>query len=342
MTGNPNERGQTMDPMLIHDARMVVTQILQIQEGETVTVFTDHRRRDEAEAVALAAEEARADVIVVDIGRQVRELLTGDEFFIPPARHVLGAMEGSTAGIFVVDETYAFRLDHKIYQVTETAQDRSFFSIDPGMGTWGLTAADLALVKERGDRLHEAIEGGDQIHVTSRGGTDLTLSIEGRECLYVTPIPWRGLASVYPVPLWGELNWAPIEDSAAGTVVIDGLSEATERIKDVAAPVTWTVKEGRVTDVRGTSADAEEWRAVFAIDEGAAVVGEFGVGANHKAIRATQSEKALLGTIHLGMGENKLYPGGRNRSKAHVDGGVLDVSIEVDGRVVVNDGAIVI
>lgn len=330
-----------MDPLLLRDARMVVGQFLAIRAGETVTVFTDHRRRDEAEAIALAAEEARADVIVVDISRQVADLLRGDEFFIPPAPHVLGAMEGANVGIFVVDETYAFRLDHKIYRVTETSATRSYFSVDPGMGTWGLTAADVAEVKERGDRLLAAIDGGDQIHVTSRGGTDLRLSIEGRRCLYVTPVPWRGLESVYPVPLWGELNWAPIEDSAEGVVVIDGLSEATEQLKDVAAPVTWTVRGGRVVDVQGTSSDAEEWRQVFAIDEGAAVVGEFGVGANHKALAATQSEKAMLGTIHLGMGENKLYPGGLNRSKVHVDGGVRDVTISVDGRVVVQDGVVV-
>jgi leucyl aminopeptidase (aminopeptidase T) len=328
--------------LLLRDARMVVRDFVQVAADERVSVFSDHRRRDEAEAIALAAEEAGADVIVVDIDRQVAELLTGDAFFIPPAPHVLGAMEGANVGIFVVDETYAFRLDHKIYQVTETSRQRSFFSIDPGMGGWGFTSDDLALVKRRGDALQAAINGGDAIHVTSPGGTDLRLSIKGRECLYVTAVPWRGLESVYPVPLWGELNWAPIEDSARGVVVVDGLSEATERLKDVAAPVTWTVVDGRVVDVQGTSADAEEWRAIFAIDEGAAVVGEFGVGANHKALPATQSEKAMLGTIHLGMGENKLYPGGLNRSKVHVDGGVRDVTISVDGRTVVRDGVVVV
>lgn len=331
-----------MDQLVLRDARMVVTAFVQVKEGETVTVFADQRRRGEAEAVALAAEEAGADVILVDISRQVADLLRGEEFFIPPAPHVLGAMEGANVGIFVVDETYAFRLDHKIYKVTETSEERSFFSVDPGMGTWGFTPEDLKLVNERGDALHEAINGGDRVHVTSPGGTDLELSIKGRECLYVTAVPWRGLESVYPVPLWGELNWAPIEDSASGTVVIDGLSEATEKLKDVAAPVTWTVEHGRVTSVEGVSSDADEWRAVFAIDEGAAVVGEFGVGANHKALFATQSEKAMLGTIHLGMGENKLYPGGVNRSAVHVDGGVRDVSIAVDGRTVVDQGAVVV
>jgi hypothetical protein len=331
-----------MDPLLLRDARMVVGQFLQVRDGERVTVFTDHGRREEAEAIALAAEEARADVIVVDISRQVADLLRGDDFFIPPAPHVLGAMDGANVGVFVVDETYAFRLDHKIYKVTETSEERSFFSIDPGMGSWGLTPADIAEVQARGDRLLAAIDGGDQVHITSPGGTDLTLSIQGRECLYVKPVPWRGLASVYPVPLWGELNWAPIEDSAEGVVVIDGLSEATEQIKDVAAPVSWTVRGGRVVDVHGSSPDAEEWRAVFAIDEGAAVVGEFGVGANHRAIPATQSEKAMLGTIHLGMGENQLYPGGLNRSQVHVDGGVRAVTVEVDGRTVISDGAVVV
>lgn len=331
-----------MDQRLLRDARLIAKTFLQLRSGEAVSVFTEAARREEAEAFAFAAEEAGADVIVVDIGRQVADLLTGDEFFIPPSPHVLGAMEGANIGVFVVNETYAFRLDHKIYQVTQTSEERSFFAIDPGMGTWGFTERDLQEVKSRGDRLLAAISGGDQVRVTSPGGTDLTLSIKGRDCLYVTPLPWRGLASVYPVPLWGELNWAPIEDSTNGTVVVDGLSEATTELKDVATPVTWTVRDGRVVDVSGTGTDADEFRAIFEIDEGAAVVGEFGVGANHKALAATQSEKAMLGTIHLGMGENKMYPGGVNRSKVHVDAGVRNVSIEVDGRSVMENGRVVV
>jgi leucyl aminopeptidase (aminopeptidase T) len=330
-----------MDQLVLRDARMLVSSFVKIQPGEKVAVFTEPARRHEGEAFALAAEEAGADVIVVDIGRQVADLLGGEEFFIPPAPHVLGIMEGCNVGVFVVDETYAFRLDHKLAGVISTSEDRSFFSIDPGMGTWRFTAADVAEVDERCERLLKAMEGGDRIHLTTRKGTDLHLSIKGRECLYVSAVPWRGLHSVYPIPLWGELNWAPIEDFTYGTVIVDGLSEATEKLKDVAGPVIFTIADGRINDVSGETIDAEEFRAVTKYDENANVIGEFGIGANHKALDATQSAKAKLGTIHLGLGENGFYPGGQNRSLAHIDAGVRDVTVSIDGRVVIQDGVIV-
>lgn len=330
-----------VDALLLQDARMIVRDFVKMEPGECVTIFTDHRRRAEAEALVIASEEAGADPILVEIGWQVSQLLRGEEFFVPPPPHVLGAMKGSNVGIFTVDETYAFRLDHKIYQLVETSSERSFFSIDPGMGTWGFSKRDRELVEERGQRLLEAMASADAVRVTTAKGTDLKLSLAGRSCLHVTPVPWRGLASVYPVPLWGELNWAPIEHLTEGTVIVDGLTEATEELRDVAAPVTFAVRQGRVVESEG-GADAEAFRAVCAIDDGAAIVGELGIGVNHKAIPGTQSEKALLGAIHLGLGENKMYPGGINRSLVHVDAGVRDATIEVDGRIVMDAGRVVV
>lgn len=331
-----------MDQMILRDAQMVVGTFIQVKPAERVVIFTDFARRAEAEALAFAATEAGGDVIVIDISRQVADLLRSDEFFIPPAPHIHGAMEGANVGIFVTDETYAFRLDHKIYKVIETSADRSFFSIDPGMGTWGFSAADLAQVNDRAAKMLNAINGAEHVHVTTKLGTDLHLSLKGRECLYVSAVPWRGLASVYPVPLWGELNWAPLEDQTHGIVVSDGLSEATEKLKDVAGPVTMTIKGGRIIDVTGETADAAEWRKVIKTDENANVIGEFGVGANHRALDATQSAKAMFGTIHLGIGENQMYPGGTNRSLVHVDAGVRNVTIVADGKLVLQDGQLVL
>lgn len=330
-----------MDMLLLHDARMIVRDFVKVREGERVAIYTDARRRHEAGALALAAEESGADVITLDIGHQISALLNSGRFFVEPPRHMLAAMEASNINIFAVDETYAFRLDHKVNDLLEAGPERSFFAIDPGMGSWNYSAEDVARADATCDKLLAAMEGADRVRVTSAKGTDLTLSIKGRECLYIKAVPWRGGPGCYPIPLWGELNWAPIEDQTNGTVVVDGISEATTLLKDVAEPVTWTVENGRVVDVAGGT-DAEEFRELFTIDHNACVIGEIGIGTNHKALLATQSEKALAGAVHFGLGDNRIYPGGTITSEAHVDGGVRDATVEVDGRVIMRDGQVVI
>ena len=163
------------------------------------------------------------------------------------------------------------------------------------------------------DRLLGALASADRIHVTSPGGTDVTLSIKGHGCLPVVAVPERGLPYAIPIPLWGEYNWAPVAGSVNGTIVIDGITEATAVLHVVSEPVTWTIVEDRIVDVRGGQ-DADDFRTLFAIDDGASLIGELGIGGNPRAIYGTETEKARFGTVHFGVGQNDEYPGGEVRS----------------------------
>jgi leucyl aminopeptidase (aminopeptidase T) len=146
---------------------------------------------------------------------------------------------------------------------------------------------------------------------------------------------------LYVVPLWGEYNWAPVENLTEGRIVVDGICEAGPSMHLVSEPVEWTVKGGRVIEVEGGK-DAKEWAKLIKSDDGAAVVGELGIGANHKAKTGTETEKALLGTCHFGLGDNHVYPGGAVKSQLHADGGVHDITLEIDGRRIMEDGTLLI
>ena len=55
----------------------------------------------------------------------------------------------------------------------------------------------------------------------------------------------------------------------------------------------------------------------------------------------TGSEKGRVGTAHLALGDNHLaYPGGQNVCKLHLDGVILDASLEIldSGQYIVKDG----
>jgi 2,5-dihydroxypyridine 5,6-dioxygenase len=322
-------------------ARMLVDTFLRISPTDTVAVIHDASHFEAAAAIAAAARAASASTVVVDADQTVRDTIAADAFWTDPPPHLLALMQATAVNVFCVDETYAFRLDHQVHRLVRTGPDCSVFKVDEGIGTWSMTPAAIAAIEADGRRIVEAIRGATQVRVTSPAGTDVEMCLTGRECIAIYPVPERGSPYGLSIPLWGEYNWAPIEDATTGTIVVDGLSEAGRTMKVVSAPVTMTVRDGRVVAVEG-GADADEFRAVLATDDGAAVVGELGVGGNPHAQAGHETEKALLGTVHFGFGSNHSYPGGRNRSSVHIDGVCRNVTVVADGRTVISSGRVVV
>ncbi len=327
---------KTMD-----EARLVISDIVKVKQGEAVALMTDSQRRGEAEALALAAHEAGGDVIIEDISQHVGKILSGPGYWSDPPKHVIATIQNSDVTILTVHQTYGFRLAHKIRFFVKVSESCQPFKLDPGMGTWGLTRDDIDRIMETCKKIMDSVNGHQEVHITSPRGTDVKLVVKNRLCKPVFPIMERGKTPVHGIPLWGELNWAPVEDQTEGKVVIDGITEANPAKRVVSEPVEWTVKKGKIVEVRGGE-DADDFRRVTRTDEGSMVIGELGMGGSHKALFGTESEKGRLGTVHFGLGNNLNYPGGQNKSGIHVDGSVRRVTIEVDGRVIVQDGNLMI
>ena len=87
--------------------------------------------------------------------------------------------------------------------------------------------------------------------------------------------------------------------------------------------------------------DARRLREVIAGVENADVIGEFAFGVSEVAPFGTPSEKGRVGTVHLALGDNhNAYPGGQNVSVLHLDGVILDASMQIldNGRWILRDG----
>ena len=320
---------------------MIVNDYIRIRPDEVVTVLYDRGRWREGVAVATAARALGASVIAVDVSQHVDEVLGAASFWVDPPPHVRAVVQASNVSIFVADETYTFRLDHHVRHLWRTGSDCSVYKVDVGLGRWNLTAADIAEAERCGAALLAAIDGHETVRVTTELGTDLRFVIAGRACLVVPPVPERGHPYGISVPLWSEYNWAPVEEPTEGVAVVDGITEATSLLHVVTEPMHISISGGRATTISGGS-DAADLEALLRTDTGAPVVGELGIGAHPRAWPGTEVEKALLGTIHLGFGDNGEYPGGRNVSAIHSDVTMRDVSIEVDGRLIMRHGRLLV
>jgi leucyl aminopeptidase (aminopeptidase T) len=207
------------------------------------------------------------------------------------------------------------------------------------MGSWGLTVEKLHIAQQRALDAMAALEGVEKLRVTSARGTDFTVTIKDRPALEVTSIKRRG-QMMGPLPLWAEVAYAAVEDGTDGTVVVDGVMLGIGLPGQVTEPITWTVEKGKAVKIEGGD-DAHRLRQVIDGVENATVIGEFAFGVSEVAPFGTPSEKGRVGTVHCALGDNhNAYPGGQNVCTLHLDGVVLDASMQIvdNGRWILKDG----
>ncbi|HVL97075.1 MAG TPA: aminopeptidase [Solirubrobacteraceae bacterium] len=182
-------------------------------------------------------------------------------------------------------------------------------------------------LSERQARLIDRLAGARELRIEAPG-TDLTLSVEGRT--WVNSDGRRNMPS-------GEVFTGPREDSARGTVRFTVPSSPGG--VDVAG-VELRFEDGRVVDARAERGQ-EYLRETLATDDGAARLGEIGIGTNDGIRRATGMillDEKIGGTVHLALGRSYPETGGVNASAVHWD---LICDLREDGRLTA-DGAVVV
>lgn len=194
----------------------------------------------------------------------------------------------------------------------------------------GALTADHAEILQVMRRVARRLRHAREVRLASASGTDLTFSVEGRSWNQTDTgvCVKRGEMTTLPA---GEVFVAPVEGTAEGRLSVDLWFE--EPLGEVATVV---VKGGHAAKVVGAE------RAVAAMNRGGREgrnVGKFGIGLNPRARRSgpPQELEKSLGTAHVGFGDSAPF-GGRIECGVRVDALVGDVSVEVDGELVVDKG----
>lgn len=324
---------------LLKDAALVVDVCMSVEPDDVVTIICDDLREDEAKAIAEVVVERGGWPVVMNNEMQVRRGRADVRFPMAPPRNLHQAMVSSDEVIIVTQLEWANRFAHVDAVKQTCAANAKIASVEPGMGSWGLTEADLRAAIARAKDAMAILEGKRHVHVTTPAGTDFTVSIEGRPSLEVTPIKQRG-QMMGPLPLWAEVAFAAVEDFTNGVAVVDGVMLGIGLDGQVDEPIRWTLEGGRCVAIEGGD-EARRLREAISGVENAEVVGEFAFGVSDKAPFGTPSEKGRVGTVHLALGDNhNAYPGGQNVSKLHLDGVFLEATMQIvdDGTYILRDG----
>jgi leucyl aminopeptidase (aminopeptidase T) len=314
-------------------ATRVVRDYLAVQPDESFLIVSDEGADLEIlDALVRAARELGSDVAHSRIA--VRETSGAEP---PPA--VASALAASDVALSVTARSI---LHTNAVTAARAGGMRGVLNSPAGVDAWknGAMQADFFEVRKVGERLADAIRGSESVHVTSPAGTDVVMGVHGREPKgWLTGICHKaGELSAYP---GGEVSFPPMEGTSNGVIVIEHVMTDLGRLSE---PMTWEVRDGEVVSIEGGQ-DAARLRELIEGVPNATNIGELGIGINPLARLnddITESKKRL-GTAHVAVGDSAGGGyGGAVECSLHLDGMVLDVSISVDGRQVIQDGKLLI
>jgi aminopeptidase len=321
------------------DAELVVDVCMSVEADDVVTIITDDDHADQAKVVADVCVDRGAWPVIMNNETQVRRGLADTRFPMVPPRNLHQAMISSDEIIIITNLEWANRFAHVPAVKESCAHNAKIASVEPGMGSWGLTEEALKRAQQRAWDAMAALEGVEKVRVTSARGTDFTVTIKDRPALEVASIKRRG-QMMGPLPLWAEVAFAAVEDQTEGTLIVDGVMLGIGLPGQVKEPIRWTIEQGKAVQIEGGE-EARRLREVIEGVDNATVIGEFAFGVSEVAPFGTPSEKGRVGTVHCALGDNhNAYPGGQNVCELHLDGVVLQASMQIvdNGRWILKDG----
>jgi leucyl aminopeptidase (aminopeptidase T) len=303
----------------------IVTRCLAIKEGEDVLVIVDAGMRSIGEALRVEAAAVGADSVLTVMEERATD---GTE----PPRPIAAAL--AACDVFIAPTSRS--LSHT------TARKRANEAGARGATLPGVTAEMLAramaidfdLMASRSQAVAALLDDAEEARVTCPLGSDFRVNLGGRAGLSDDgDLTAAGAFGNLPC---GEGFIAPAGGEGrivAACLAPFGLSEQ---------PATLTVQGGRIVAADG-GLGPEYLKRLLVHGELGTNLAELGVGTNDRA-RLTGNvleDEKILGTVHIAFGASAGI-GGTVSVPIHLDVVVVDASLQVDGRTVLEAGRYVL
>ncbi len=303
----------------------VVRRCLGVQTGEEVLVVVDPATRGIGEALRGEAAAAGADAVLAVMDERAND---GAE----PPQSVAAAL--AACDVFIAPTTRS--LSHT------AARKRASDAGARGATMPGVTeemlarvmAVDFEAMAARSKAVATVLDQAATAHVTCTQGSDMTLDLAGRPGISDDgEIQHRGAFGNLPC---GEGFIAP--SSGEGRIVASSL--APLGLTD--EPAILTVRDGRIVSAEN-GLGPEYLDRLRAHGELGTNLAELGVGTNDRATLTGNmlEDEKILGTVHIAFGASAGI-GGTVSVPIHLDVVVLDATLDVDGRRVLDAGRYVL
>ena len=320
-----------MDKALIDSALIAVRDCLKVVKDENFLVVTDSELLEIGRALVEAGRSLGAISVIMEMQPLDRN---GQE----PPEMVSEAMKYADAVVCPASRS-----------LTHTAARRNACEAGSRVATMpGITLdtmvrclnADYYAIADRTREVTALLDKAKVARITTALGTDLTIPIDGIDAISSTglihdPGSFGNLPS-------GESYMMPAEEKSHGVFIVDG---SMAGIGDLAGktPITITVIGGYAVEITG-GPEADELKAKLkAVGKKAFHTAELGVGTNDaaKIIGNILEDEKVQGTVHIALGNN-MSMGGTFDVPIHLDGIIKDPTLELDGKVIMDAGKLLV
>ncbi len=198
-------------------------------------------------------------------------------------------------------EGYAQEAEMSFRDFSEFVSDALFLNSENPTREW------IKLSKDQ-QKIIDKIEKTDKVHIKSEN-VDIKFSINGRS--------WINSDGKQNMPS-GEIYTTPIEDSINGYF---RSSFPNNKYGKEIDDIFLEFKNGKLHEIKATKND-DFLSKLLDTDNGAKVVGEFGIGLNYgikRPIKNILFDEKIGGTVHIALGQSHEKTGGKNKSNIHLD-----------------------
>lgn len=314
----------------LQDAAMrAIRDCLAVKKGETVLVITDVEKRSIGYALWEAAKEVGAEAVLTEI---VPRRTHGEE---PPP-----ALAEFMKQVDVIIAPTSKSITHtKARRIACEAGARvaTLPNITVSMMRRAVRA-DYDRIAEASIKAADFLTRGATARLTTPAGTNIIMSLVGARGMADTG-QFRKPGQFGNLPS-GEAYIAPVENSAHGVIVVDG---SMAGIGMLSGPIRLTVRSGYVTKISGGRGAQELRKLIQPFGRLGRNIAELGLGTNYKAKLTGNilEDEKVAGTAHIALGDNASI-GGTVSVPSHLDGLLLQPTLEIDGQKIMEDGKLLI
>ncbi|MEW8974144.1 MAG: aminopeptidase [Tissierellaceae bacterium] len=306
--------------------RIVLEDCMNVKENETVLILTDDNKIEIGRSLYDEAKKfAKEAVLMVMNPRKV----SGEE----PPKEVAEAMKNFDV-IVCPTSTSLTHTNAKINAINNGARLASMPGITKNMFEEGAITADYKEVEALTLKFTDLLTKAKKAKIIKENYV-LEMDLQDRNGIPSTGV-YKNPGESGNLPS-GEAYIAPLEDSANGEIIIDGSMVGVGILE---TPLYAKIKNGKLVELKGE--DSDKLQVLFD-NERNSTIGELGIGTN-PAARLTGvilEDEKIYGTIHIAFGTNTSF-GGVNKANCHLDGIVLNPTLYLDDKLVIENGNIVI
>ncbi|MBI4136954.1 aminopeptidase [Candidatus Roizmanbacteria bacterium] len=304
---------------------VVFTECLQLKPHESVLIVTDEKLLKPEAAIFFESAKTYANNVLMI------EIPVANEHAEEPPSEAAHLMENMDIALLIT--TYS--LSHTTARLDACRNGTRIISMPTITKEMILRTIpiDYSEVSALSKKVAAAQTAGSKAHITSPNGTDLMINLTGRDAIadtgfFTNPGDFGNLPA-------GESFIAPVEGTSEGIIVFDGCF-ADIVLDD---PITVKVKNGHAVDITGGEAARLLNERLARAGERAYNIAEFGIGTNnHTKLGNNLLEvEKVYGTCHIALGNNATF-GGEVDVPFHSDGVILKPKIEIDRKVILENG----